>query len=437
MRLYSKRGITIGACLTLLTAGWQHASGGDWSSFQNGGHPVLAEADYATEWSADSGIAWQTPLAGYGQSSPVVAGEIVYVTSVSGDLKDELHVEAFSVKTGKQVWQFDGRNSSPVKSTTYVSKAAPSPACDSDGVIALFEGGNVVALTTEGEVRWQRDLVADYGPIESRHGLSSSLEQNADSVFVWIERSESPYVLALSKKTGETVWKTDGVAATSWCSPRLVPVADTTHLVLSAIGKIVGLDPGSGKRLWTFDGIGGNSTPTPVPLGDGRFLIGATVGRGGSDGPQAAKSNGVIQISGSAADGFTVGYVWQAKGATSSFGTPIAHAGMAWFVNRSGVVYCLDLATGEQKSAGRTASAVWATPIGIGGHIYLFGKNGTTTVIKAEPRFETVAENSLWEVEAASEGGRPSFGGPVLYAATPASSLLLLRRGDRLFAIGR
>ena len=119
----------------------------DWTGFQNGGQPVVEAANFPTEWSAKSGIAWQKKLAGYGQSSPVVSKRQIYVTSVSGPLKDKLHVEAFELKSGKKLWQTEAENSSPVKSTTYVSKAAPTPVCDDDGVIALFEGGNLLALT--------------------------------------------------------------------------------------------------------------------------------------------------------------------------------------------------------------------------------------------------------------------------------------------------
>lgn len=418
--------------LTVVSLTDAHA--GEWKSFQNGGVPVVSDAGYASEWSPESGIAWQQPLAGYGQSTPVITGNRVFVTSVSGDLKDNLHVQAFDLKTGEALWKFDAKNSFPVKSTNYVSKAAPTPVCDDHGVIALFEGGNVVALTSEGARRWERDLVADYGSVESRHGLSASLEQTDDLVFAWVERSEEPYVLALSKKTGETVWKADGLGVTSWSSPRLVPVGETQHLVLSGIGRLAGLDPSTGKRLWEFEGISGNSTPTPVPLGNGRFLIGATVGRGESGGGKAAESNGVIQISGTPADGFTVDYVWRAGAATSSFGSPIAHNGLVWFVNRSGVVYCLDIETGDEKYARRTASNIWSTPLVIGKRLYLFGKDGTTTILNASADFEVQAENSLWKT--ASSSGQPgAFGGPVLYAAAAVDSTLLLRRGDRLFAI--
>lgn len=422
----------LGLALTLLFTLPLKAEG--WRSFQNGGPSAVAGGKFATEWSPESGIAWQKELAGYGQSSPVVANGQIYVTSVSGPLKDKLHVEAFNLKSGQQLWQVDEKNSLPVKSTNYVSKAAPTPVCDDAGVIALFESGDLIALAPNGEKRWARNLIADYGAIESRHGLSSSLEQNEDHVFVWIERSAEPYVLAISKESGKTVWKAGGLGVTSWASPRLVPVGDSKHLVLSGIGKLAGLDPASGKRLWEFDDISGNSTPTPYPLRGGRFLIGATTGRGESTGGKAAESNGVIQISGNAEAGFSADWVWQAEEATSSFGSPIVANGLCWFVNRSGVVYCLDAKTGKQRYAKRSSGSVWGTPIAIGEHVYLFGKNGTTSIIKASSDYEVIAENELWTTTA-SNGGRPAFGGPVLYAAVACDSSLILRRGDTLFVV--
>jgi hypothetical protein len=57
-------------------------------------------------------------------------------------------------------------------------------------------------------------------------------------------------------------------------------------------------------------------------------------------------------------------------------------------------------------------------------------------VIRTGSEYEVIAENNLWETEPAKEG-QPAFGGPVLYAASPASSQLILRKGDRIFAISR
>ncbi len=406
-----------------------------WTGFQGPPVKTLAEADLPLTWTPEENIAWSVPLPGYGQSSPVVWGERVFVTSVSGSMKEKCHLCAFSLESGKKLWQHDAESASQAKSTNYISKAAPTPVVDRDGITALFEVGNLVSLTHGGQLRWKRDLVADYGALDSRHGLASSLEQDEKSVFVWIERQTEPYLLAIAKSTGETLWKVPALGTTSWSSPRLVPVGDRFHLVLSGIGQLAGFDPQTGERLWSFDGISGNSTPTPVAVGNARFLIAATDGRGEQAGGNAA-SNGLIEIQQQKDGSFQAQYLWQAKKATSSFGSPVVHQGEAYFVGRGGVVYCLDLETGTRRYIKRTAQSVWATPIAVGCRVYFFGRGGTTTVVKAGQEFQQLAVNELWKEDANQAAGRRSpFGGPVLYSAVAVKSKLLLRRGDRLYCV--
>lgn len=431
-------------CVTLLAVAL--AAGGEagetWPSFQNGGHVSLGDAAAADGSVLREDVAWTASLPGYGQSSPVAWNGQVYVTSVTGENKDTYFVSAFKVGDGAKLWEHSLANATPQESSNYVSKAAPTPAVDDLGVICFFEGGNVVALTHGGDIRWERNLVEDYGAIEARHGLSASVEQDASRAYVWVERSENPYILALDKASGEAVWKSDGPGATSWASPRLVPVEDGQHLVLSAVGSLTGLNPETGEQFWRFEGISGNSTPTPVPLGDGRFLVGATVGRGESTGGAAAESNGVVAITRSADGPWQAQYVWQAERATSSFGSPIAHLGMAYFVNRTGVLYGLDVATGEERFAERLTGSNWATPIGLGNRVFFFDKDGRISVLSADAVAHDI---SVWESlpkEAALESGEAeaSADGPptgsVLYAAAWCNDRLLLRRGDRLYAVG-
>ncbi|MEM6672053.1 MAG: PQQ-binding-like beta-propeller repeat protein [Planctomycetota bacterium] len=414
-----------------------------WTAFQNGGRPPAESAAKAPlEWSPEEGVLWTAELDGYGQSTPLVWGPHVYVTLCAGDMKDRYHVRALRIADGEAVWNYELDNSSPQKNSVMVSRAAPTPVVDARGLIAFFEGGNVVALDHEGKERWKRDLVEDFGDVEARHGLAASLEQDESSVYVWVERSENPYVLALSKESGETLWRADGVGGTSWASPRLVPVADGAHLVLSGSGRIVGLDPATGARLWELEDVANNTSSTPVPLGDDRFLIGASEGRG--EQPSAAKkSNGVVRIAAAEDGTWTADFVWRARRAMSSFGSPVASGGNAYFVNRSGVVFCVDLETGEPHYSERSAESIWATPIAIGDRVYLFGKEGTTTVLRSGDAFEVLAENPLWvedEPEPAPEGeeegeSRSRFGGPVLYAGAVAGDRLVLRRGDSVYCV--
>lgn len=407
-----------------------------WTGFQG---PVPADADVKAlplTWSPGEGIQWKATLPGYGQSSPVTWGSRAFVTSISGPRKEKCLVTAINLENGEQVWSREFDAASQAENSNYVSKAAPTPVVDAKGVTCFFEGGNLLSLTHAGEMRWQRDLVKDFGPIESRHGLAASLEQTDDRIFVWVERQSGPYVLAVDKQTGQDLWKAPGLGVTSWASPRLVPVDGGSHLVLSGIGLLEGLDPQTGKVLWKFDGIKGNSTPTPVPVGNGKFLIGATVGRGEGDSGKAAESNGLIAIKKSDDGSFRADYVWKAKRATSSFGSPLAYRGLAYFVNATGVLFCLDLETGEERYSNRLADSIWATPIPLGDRIAVFGKGGTVSIVAAGPEFEKLAENSTWEAAAAEPAtARPGGGGPVLYAAVYVQDRLLLRRGDVLYCV--
>ncbi len=234
----------------------------DWSSFQNGGRMSLEDQATPGDWKLAGEIAWTADLTGYGQSCPVVWGDRVYVTSVEGPQKETYLVTAYSLADGKQLWQHKTKNASPHENSNYVSRAAPTPAADASGLVCFFEGGNLLGLTHEGDVRWEMNLVEKYGDIGARHGLAASVEQDEQSAYIWVERSEEPYILSLDKQTGEMNWKVAGLGVTSWASPRLVPVDGGQQLVLSGVGMLVGLDPTTGERLWTFEGISGNSTPT-------------------------------------------------------------------------------------------------------------------------------------------------------------------------------
>ncbi|MFG0267032.1 MAG: PQQ-binding-like beta-propeller repeat protein [Rhodopirellula sp. JB055] len=389
-----------------------------------------------TEWSPEKNIAWTADITGYGQSTPIVAHDQIVVTSTSGENKDNYHVSSYAIEDGSKNWQIDLVNPSPFKNSPMVSRAAPSAVATDAGFISFFEGGNLVAISPSGEKQWEKNLVDEYGKIEARHGLSASLESDGNRVFVWVERTEDPYVLAIDPPTGNIIWKSAGVGATSWGSPRLVPVGDGQHLVCSASGKIIGLNPETGERLWEFEGISNNTSCTPTPVGNGQFLIGASDGRGETSSGKAAVNNGLIQITKQDDGSFDADYKWQAKKATSTFGSPIVAGETAVIVNRTGVLFRLDLETGEQVSMDRTdAGGIWSTPLVAGDNLYLFGYKGTTSVISLTDGNE-ISENRCWP-EGGEDEKTPGFGGGnVLYAAAPAGNRLLIRRGDKLYAIG-
>ena len=205
--------------------------GGDWSSFRDGG-PNIAPGSVPATWSPDENVAWQRELPGYGQSSPVLHGDMLYVTAVVGPRKESCVVLALDPATGEERWRYQAEAATTAASNYAVSRAAPTPLADEAGVVAFFEGGNLVALTADGELRWQRRLTDDYGPFENHHGLGSSPAQSATHVFMNIEHRGPSYPLAVDKATGETAWKADWPSGMAWTSPVVVTTAEGRTLAL-------------------------------------------------------------------------------------------------------------------------------------------------------------------------------------------------------------
>lgn len=408
--------------------------GAVWPGFRGPAPQDLSTSNLPLTWSANEHLKWRAPLKGFGQSSPVVWDRQVYITTIEGEMCDICHVAAFDLATGKELWHKSTPNpTTDRKNDDYTSRGAPTPLADASGVIVLFEGGLVQAFTHTGDLRWQRDLKAEYGEVKTQFGLSSSPVAFRDMTILWMERAEQPYLLAVETATGKDRWKVPGLGKGTWSTPILLTVEDQQQLVCSADGLIRGFDPVDGKTLWSLEGMAGNGAPSPCAVGDGRFLIGAS-GQGNMGG-NSAESNCLIQVARMATGEFGARFVWKAERATSSFGSPVVHRGLAYFINRQGVCYALDLETGKEVFAQRTKESLWATPLPVDDRIYIVGNKGWTTVLQAGPEFKVLAENRLWPEEPAPAQGQ-NFGGKNQYAVAAVPGALLIRVGDELFCVG-
>ncbi len=419
-----------------------------WPGFLGAGASPLKAETIPTQWSVEKNVAWKVGIPGYGQSSPVIWGDQVYVTSVAGPDKEQLHIVCYSLKSGKQLWDHVQPSTYPEKNSVYISRAAPTPVLDENGIHAYFESGDIVALSHAGELKWAASLTKRYGAPKNKFGLSASPVQWQDRVMVLIDDEGPSYITAVSKADGSALWKTDRKSRVSWSSPMIVPVGEAQQVVCSSAGSIDGYDPKTGKQLWTYEEVGGNNKTSPIPAGNGEFLIGASPGREGDNNELAKKSNGLFVVKQQGAD-WEPQFAWTNASPTPSWGTPIVYQGNAYWVNRVGVVYCLNARTGEPVFTSRIKESCWATPVGIGDRIYFFGKNGVTTVLKAGNEFEVLAENELWtednppvnnvptaeETSAERRQGFAMFSRPTLYGAAIVNGYLVLRTGSQLYCL--
>lgn len=358
----------------------QNSKLSNWPGFRGDGSSLASAQNLPLRWSEKENLRWRVELPGYGQSSPVVWNGVALVTSVAGPRKETLLVTAHDLATGAERWRFTAESSAPETDSDMRSKAAPTPCADASGVFALFESGDAFALTHEGKLRWHKPLAKELGPIAGNHGAGGSPVLAAGNLVVLLDQKSPSLLLALDPATGAVKWKTSRAARVSWSTPLVALRNGRTELIVSGSGTVAGYDAADGRELWSLDGLERNSVPSPT-LGAGRLLISSS-NKG---------SNWALDWSGAAAPAVA----WKADNTTTSFSSPLVHRGRAYFVSKAGVLYCHAADSGKLLFEERLPEGCWASPIGAGDHVFLFGEKGTTTVLAAADTFQSVATNVL------------------------------------------
>lgn len=349
---------------------------------------------YSWELRGRARSGWTIRLPGYGQSSPVVWGQRVFITTVSGEEKEHLHVLGIALEDGAKVWQADFAGTQRVPDSDTVSRGAPTPVVDDKHVFALFESGDMVALTHDGETVWNRSLTRDYGEFQGPHGYGSSPVAIEDRLIIQVCHGGPSYVAALSKADGATLWKTDHPSETGWSTPALFPLAEGWGVIVSSSGSVRAYDCDNGRELWSVTKIQGNSTPTPTVAGD-VVVIGGSSERLGPP-PAEGTTNGSLAIRlGGAGDVSASHVVWKSSKVSAGYASPLVVDGLAYFVNRVGGVFCVEVDTGEIVWQHRLPGSAWSSPVHSDGHLVFFCKDGDVVTLKAGRELEVVGESSL------------------------------------------
>ncbi|MBK9140248.1 MAG: PQQ-like beta-propeller repeat protein [Verrucomicrobia bacterium] len=257
-----------------------------WPQFRGPrGQGVSAGTDLPVAWSPGQNVVWKTPLPGPGASSPVVFGDRVFLTcytgyAVPGEPAGDLsalrrHLLCLNRADGKLLWQQDVPAVQPeqvrVREHGYASS---TPLVDADQVYVFFGKSGVFAFGHDGRERWRADVGSQ------THGWGSAASPLAYRDLVIVNAAvESESLVALNRATGREVWRAAGIKE-SWNTPILVPVAGgKAELVVAILGKILGLDPETGDRLWSCEtGIGWYMVPSLVNDGEVVFCIGGRTG---------------------------------------------------------------------------------------------------------------------------------------------------------------
>lgn len=404
-----------------------------WAGFRGNGSSLASVQTLPIKWEMRGRVegAWDVRLPGYGQSSPVIWKDQIYVTAVSGDDKETLHLQCVNARTGDTVWQKQHAATQKVKDSDNVSRGAPTPVIDDEGIYAVFESGDLFAYSHSGELIWSRSFVAEFGEIKGPHGYSSSPVLIDDSLLMQVTHAGPSYVIAINRIDGSTEWKVDHPSQTGWSSPIIVQVGERKQLVVNSSGSVRAFDIRDGSQVWFLDGLKGNSTASPTLWKDcvligsgGEREGGGQRGRGGestspsSEAPTGPRGSVLVRIDGKG-DVKDSKVVWASSKVQAGYASPLVVNDLAFFVNRTGVVQCVDMNTGDELWNYRLPSAVWASPVAHKNNVIIFCKDGAVVVLAASREQQVVAENSISTTD-------------IVYGVAAAEGAWIVRKGRGL-----
>ena len=206
---------------------------------------------------------WRQEIGG-GYGGVAVSAGRVYVMDRQKLPDDVERVLCFDATSGKRLWS----HPYPVnyKGVSYDSGPRATPTVFGSHVYTLGAVGHLHCLeATSGKVVWSKDLVRDLGAHVPIWGLSASPLVFEDLLIVHAGVKPKGCYIALDLSNGELRWRSLPDPA-GYATPMLIEHAGTQQLVGWTPTNVRGLDPRSGKLLWTipFEVNYGTSVANPI-----------------------------------------------------------------------------------------------------------------------------------------------------------------------------
>jgi len=440
------RGAAILVLLGLLAspvAGQKPAAATNWPSFRGpaasgvaDGYPLPSDWDGPTS----RNILWKTPIAGLGHSSPIVWGNRLFVTTaISGVEKPELKVGlygdigsvqdttshkwvvyALDTRTGKVVWEKTVLTAVPkIKRHPKSTHANSTLATDGQHLLAFFGSEGLYCFDMDGKLQWKRDLgvldSAYYVAPDAQWEFASSPVIYQGTVFVQCDVLTGSFVAALNIKDGTDLWRTPRADVPTWGTPTIIHTDGTAEqVIVNGYKQVGGYDAKTGKEIWRLKGGGDIPVPTPV-AGHGMVFITSAHGPLAPIFAIRLKATGDISLGANESSNQFVAWSYPRDGAYMV--TPVVYGDYLYSAKNNGVMSCYDAKAGTkmyQERLGSGTTGFSASPVAGDGKLYFTGEDGDIYVVKAGPKFELLAKNSVGEVCMAS----PAISAGVLYVRT-------------------
>lgn len=369
-------------------------------------------------WSDSEHVKWKTPIHGKAWSCPVIFGDQVWVTTATKDGK-KLSVIQLDRETGKierdsLLFEVEA----PQFCHDFNSYASPTPVIEEGRIYVTFGSPGTACVDTKtGQKLWERrDFVCNHF-----RGAGSSPVLYKDLLIMDFDGSDNQFVVALDKKTGKTVWKTnrsidfqdlkngkpeaDGDFRKAFSTPRIEMLNGKDTLISLGSKALYAYEPLTGKELWRVEERKCHSGSAQPAVADGIIYSCMGFSRGQLLAVKPGTSSGTLDES---------HVVWRGTRNVSLKPSVIVENGLLFMLDDGGIVSCLDAKTGDEIWRERVQGNYSASPLLADGRLYIFSEEGKASVLAAGREFKVLATNMMPDGIMST----PAIAGKALYVRT-------------------
>lgn len=351
---------------------------------------------------------WKAPVA-HGYAGPAVADGKVYVTDWQPNEGVRIPTNPFAMprlagvervhcldeKTGKGLWT----HSYPCTyEVSYAGGPRTTPVAAGGKVYTLGTMGDLYCLDTkDGKVVWSHQLMKEYNAPQQMWGFSASPLLDGDRLICLV--GGDAVAVAFHKDTGKELWRGPATKGAGYCPPVIYEFGGRRQLIIWDAFAIQGLDPETGKPLWSVPFEVRASLSVPMPRQDGDRLFVTSF----YNGPRMLKVG---------ADRAEV--LWKGKsnseaprltdGLHSIMPTPFIKDGHIYGVCSYGQLRCLKADTGERiwetfaATTGKEERWGNAFLVAQGDRFFLFNEKGELIIARLTPKgYDEISRTKLIE----------------------------------------
>lgn len=355
---------------------WPWWRGPTWNAHAVGDVPPL-------QWDETKNVIWKTDIAGQGHATPCIWGERIFLATADEE-KQTQSLVCLDRAAGRTLWQKQVHSGGLPKKHTKNTHASATPCCDGQHLFVVFlchESVWATALDFDGRIAWQKKL----GAYSNGYGYGSSPTIFGRTIIVAADSKAGGFLVALDRKSGDEVWRTERPNMPSYGPPVVATLAGRQQLILQG-NQVAAYQGETGRQMWHCQAPA-KATACALCFDDEKVYS-----SGGYPERRlyAIRSGGTGDVSES-----HVAWKFERRSSVAYVPSPLLTAGLLFVVSDGGLATCLAAEDGREHWSQRLGGGFSASPIVTGDYIIAPNEKGRTFVFQAGDQYEAVAENAL------------------------------------------